>query len=128
MAPLPRTTRNRSRVLGGAAGQRDEFGDPQARGVEKFEQADHPGRPQTIEPGAASGRVDASCATLQQAIDLLDRQNLGQHAPPLRGRDRGGRINRRVTLDVKKLVELAHRRQPAGGGGRLEAALLEASP
>ncbi len=62
----------------------------------------------------------------QQTVDLVDRENLRQRPAALGGRYGGGRIDRRVSLHVEKLVELANRREPPGGGGRLQAALFEA--
>ncbi|MHC2433834.1 hypothetical protein ACVMB0_001209 [Bradyrhizobium sp. USDA 4451] len=105
--------------------QRHQLGDAQAGGVEHFEQAIQPQRAQPLRrrdigPGQFLG-------TGQHAVDVGDRQHLGQAAAALRpGQDRR-RIVGSDLLVEQEAVEMPHRRQPPRHAGRLEAPGIEVS-
>jgi hypothetical protein len=61
----------------------------------------------------------------QQALDLVNRQNLGQRAPPFRRFQAFTGVAHDVTFAEQKLEVRAHRRDVAADGGGGEAQILE---
>ena len=112
-------------LLGGprGAGQGDQLGDAQARGVEKLDQAVHsPG------PGRLGGVRRLGGGLLgdgEQPVDLGHREHLGQAAAALGPRNRGGGIALGQALRIEEAVEAAHAGQPARRRGALEATRLQ---
>lgn len=111
-------------ALGRRARQRHQFGDAQARGVEHLEQAIEP---ESAQPFRRRGlfRLAQLLGAAEHAVDIRDRQHLGQAAAARgAGQDRG-RIITADALVEEEAVEMPHRRQAAGDAGGFEAADVE---
>ena len=99
-------------VARGRFGQRDQFGDAQAGGVDQLDQAGHARSREPFGRRAARG-VEAFARDVDQPLDLGLGQHLRQRARTARAFDRQRRIVAAPALEIEMLVELPHRGEPA---------------